>query len=70
MLGLFSLFFIVINEAYEYVFAFGQTNITETQSVTTLNIINAAWVWFPVAVLFSFVVYNIVKANKDQSVIR
>lgn len=66
MLGVFSIVYITTNKAYEGVYAWGVTYITGTDSTNTLTLLNTAWVWFPVAVLFTYVLYTIDKAQKVE----
>jgi hypothetical protein len=65
MLGIFSIVFITTNKAYEGVYSWGASNIDDADSVVTLTLLNTAWVWFPVVVLFTYVIYTIDKSQQE-----
>jgi len=68
MLGLFSFMFIALNEAYTMMHTWTATAITDADSINTVSILNIIWVWFPVAVLLSYMVYSIGKAQHQKEV--
>ena len=65
MLGVFSILYITTNEAYGGMYTWGSANITDADSLNTLNILNIMWVWFPVAVLFTYIIYTIDKSQQE-----
>ena len=68
MMGLFSLLYIALDQAEELLFAFANAQSTDAGSLNSITITNIMWVYLPVAVLFSFLVYNIEKPRKEREV--
>lgn len=68
MLGMFSILSIAFNEIYTPLHSFATSEVTDSNSLNTINIINWMWVWFPVGVLFSYVIYSIRKPQKEKEV--
>lgn len=69
-LGLFSLVYISFDEAYGHVFTFAQANIVDTDSIRTMNILNIFWIYIPLLVLVSFIIWAIRRPTKDSDIFR
>ena len=67
-LAFFSFFHIAFNEAYNPLHTWAGTAITDADSVNTISILNIMWTWFPVAVLFSYFIYSVSKAQQERGV--
>lgn len=68
MLGLFSIFYISLNEVYTPTYTWAQSEITDSDSVNTMSLMNVIWIWWPIAVLFSYIIYSINKARQERDV--
>lgn len=69
MFGMFSFLWIALNEAYDPLHTFAVANIADTDSVNTVTLIDIIWTWLPIAVLFSFLVWNIETSRKEREVV-
>jgi hypothetical protein len=70
MMAMFSFLYISLDRGHTEFFSFGSSNIADSNHITTMNIINTAWIWLPGAVLFSFLIWNITKPSKERQVFR
>jgi len=68
MFGMFSLFYIALNEAYNPLYTWASGAITDSDSSNSVSILNVIWMWFPIAVLFSYFVYSIIKPSREREV--
>ena len=68
MLGLFSIFFIAITAAYTPIYTWAGTNITDPDSNNTVAIINIMWTYWPIAIIFSFLIYMITRTQREERV--
>ena len=68
MLGLFSLIFIAFDQVYDVMKTFADDNVSDATTTDSVFLVDIAWTWLPVAVLFSFVVWSIVKPTKEREV--
>lgn len=66
MLGVFSILFISLNRGYNPIHDWASTQITDSASVKTMNILNISWVWLPFVILVSYMVYSISKPSKER----
>jgi len=67
MLGLFAFLYIALDAAYDQVYDYADTYVTDTDSVHTLTILNTLWTWLPVAALLSIIVYLISKVSRENA---
>lgn len=68
MLGLFSLLYTALNETMSPLQTFATAQITDADSIETMNLLNTMWTWIVVAVAFSFVVWVIFTARREKEV--
>ena len=69
MFGMFSFLWIALNEAYDPLHTFAVANISDAVSVNTVTLIDIIWTWLPIAVLFSWLVWNIETSRKEREVV-
>jgi hypothetical protein len=69
MFGMFSFLYIALNEAYDPLHTFATSQISDSDSLNTVTILNTMWLWLPIAVMFSYLVWNIETARKEREVV-
>ena len=67
-LALFSFFHIAFGAAYNPLHTWALANITDAGALNSISIIDIMWTWFPVAVLFSYMIYSVTRAQSDRGV--
>jgi hypothetical protein len=70
MLGLFSLAYIAMDQVYDPFLTFAEAQSTDADSLEKISIVDIMWVYIPMAVLFSFLVWAIEFPRKEREVFR
>ena len=66
MLGMFSFMYIALNKAYTPIYTWSQTQITDASNQKTQSTLNILWFYWPLAILFSYIVYSIAKPSREK----
>jgi len=67
-LGLFSFLYTALNEAYAPLYTWATGEITDSDSLNAVAILNEMWLWFPIGVIFSYMLYSIRKSQRTKEV--
>lgn len=63
LIGFIMVGYIGLTKAYDVMYTWQGTNITNANSKTTALIINQAWIWFPFVILVAWMAYMIQKGH-------
>ena len=62
--GILSIGFMAFDKGYDQIYSWSTSEITDSDSLNTIAILNVMWKWLPLGILFSFFLWVIMR-NKD-----
>jgi len=64
MLALIIITYIALDKGHTELKEYADANIVETESKNTVNYLNLMWLWFPIFMLFTMVMYVISRTDE------
>lgn len=67
MFSLVVMVYIALDKGHTELKSFADSNIIESESQNTVKILNLMWVWFPILMLFTMVMYIISRTDERSA---